>query len=179
MNKIIGVLSHFLTALLVIGAMSLAVAAPATQVIILNGSAVVSTGNPLPVTGTFTPSATLDVEMVPTSAAGVATTPVVSASAESGHVLKSGAGNLYGFSATVGVTSGYVMLFNATSAPADGAVTPLFCYPVTSNGTNGGMGASWGDLPARFSTGITIVFSTTGCFTKTASATAFFAGQVQ
>ncbi len=104
---------------------------------------------------------------------------VQSTATEAFHVLKASAGNLYSISVTVGATSGYLMIFNAISAPTDGAVTPAYCIPVTSNGTNGLNGASWSVNPASFSTGITAVFSSTGCTTKTASATAFFTAQVQ
>ena len=103
-------------------------------------------------------------------------TSVQSATAEGSHVLKSSQGYLNGFSATSGASAGYVLIFDATSAPADGTVTPKFCYYVPANNTTG---ASWISYPAPFSNGIVIVFSTTGCFTKTISNTAFFSAQVQ
>lgn len=91
-------------------------------------------------------------------------------------VLKASSGNLYSGNLTSGASAGYVMIFNATSAPADGTVTPAYCSVLSANST-------WNmantPIPALFSTGITIVFSTTGCFTKTASATAFISGQFQ
>jgi len=101
--------------------------------------------------------------------------PVVSGAAGSNIVLKTGSGQLNALSAQIGATGGYVMIFDATSAPADGAVTPKYCWQVPANG---GMALSW-PTPAIFSAGIVVVFSTTGCFTKTASSTAFFSGQVQ
>lgn len=109
----------------------------------------------------------------PAPAAGI--TPVVSAAVESNHVLKASAGNLYAYQVTTGAAAGYVMLFNALSAPVDGAVTPVKCVAVAANST---VGVSM-NPPEAFSTGITIVFSTTGCFTKTASATAMFSGDVK
>jgi hypothetical protein len=69
------------------------------------------------------------------------------------------------------------MLFNTTSAPADGGVTPTECVPVPANMATGV--AFSGLPPETYNIGITAVFSTTGCFTKTASATAFFHGAVQ
>ena len=60
-----------------------------------------------------------------------------SEAAASNLVLKASAGNLYSLTITIGATSGYAMLFDATSLPSNGAVTPVWCYPVTSNGTNG------------------------------------------
>lgn len=102
---------------------------------------------------------------------------VRSTTAESNHVLKGSAGSLYSLAVTIGATSGWLLLFNATSAPADGAVTPVFWLPLTSNGANGYGTIEW-RMPLQFSTGITAVFSTTGPFTKTASATAAFSAQV-
>jgi hypothetical protein len=69
------------------------------------------------------------------------------------------------------------MVFNATSAPIDGAVTPQNCIQVPANSTNF---LNWAPQPPEwYSTGISVAFSTTGCFTKTASATAFFHALVQ
>lgn len=109
------------------------------------------------------------------SEALAATTSSSGTAAASNQVLKASAGNLYDLTVTIGATSGYVMLFDATSLPSNGAVTPVWCYAVTSNGTNGGIAAAW-PSPKRFGTGITAGFSTTGCFTLTASATANFFG---
>jgi hypothetical protein len=113
------------------------------------------------------------VSLSPTTAS-----PVVSASAEASHVLKNSAGNLLSLTVTIGATSGYLMVFDATSAPSDGAVTPKFCRYVKSDGTSGATSLAWLN-PLVFASGISVAFSSTGCFTKTASATAFFSGQVQ
>jgi hypothetical protein len=113
----------------------------------------------------------------PSATAGAGIAPVVSGSAEASHVLKGSPGNLYGFSVSPGIAGAYVMLFDATSAPTDGAVTPKKCYGPISNAP---FGASWQPgPPLNFATGIVVVVSTTGCFTKTGSATAFIAGEVQ
>ena len=101
--------------------------------------------------------------------------PTASAAAASSLILKASAGDLFGFSATSGASAGFVMVFDAASAPADGAVTPKYCYALPAGQT---VGASYSP-PASFSTGITLVFSTTGCFSKTASATTMFSGQVR
>lgn len=101
--------------------------------------------------------------------------PKNSAAAESNHVFKAASGTLFGLSVTSGNVAGYVLIFNATSAPADGAVTPVACYVLPANQT---IGIAFTPFPLRMSTGITAVFSSTGCFTKTASATAFFLGEV-
>lgn len=112
----------------------------------------------------------------PTAGAGTSIAAVVSGSAEGSHVIKASAGALYGFSVTTGASAGVVQILNATSAPVDGAITPIKCYDVAANST---VSASWEPIPLWFSTGITIVFSTgTACFTKAASATAFISGDV-
>jgi len=101
---------------------------------------------------------------------------VQSAAAEGSHILKASQGFLNGFSATSGASAGYVLIIDSATVPADGAVTPKFCYQIAANNT---LSATWGTYPPVFSNGIVIVFSTTGCFTKTISATAFFSAQVQ
>ncbi len=69
------------------------------------------------------------------------------------------------------------MLFNSKTVPADGAVTPVECIQVQANTT---IAANWAPQPPEwFSLGIVAVFSTTGCFTKTESATAFLHGIIQ
>lgn len=103
------------------------------------------------------------------------TNPVKSATGEASHIFKSSAGVLYGFSVTSGASAGYVLVYNATSAPGDGAVTPAACYAVPASST---VGVAYTPLPLNFTTGITLVFSTTGCFMQTSSATAFFIGEV-
>lgn len=100
-----------------------------------------------------------------------------SPAAESGRVLKATGGNLFSFSVTNGATAGYVMVINAAAVPANGAVTPVICLQLPANTS---VGVQWDARnPLSLNTGIVLVYSTTGCFTKTASATAFFAGQIQ
>lgn len=116
------------------------------------------------------------VSMVPNSSANVGITPIVSSAAEGSRVFKGSAGNLYSVNVTAGATSGYLMMFNATSAPADGAVTPLLCRAVAANSS---VEVDHSIVPDIYSTGITAVFSSTGCFTKTVSATAMFEGRIK
>lgn len=71
----------------------------------------------------------------------------------------------------------YVMVYDATSAPADGAVTPAKCYQQPSGTTQ--MGGTLSSGGSAFLTGITIGVSTTGCFSKTASTHAFIAADNQ
>lgn len=121
-----------------------------------------------------TPATTNGVTPVPTSNAGAANALTSSGAAESSNVLKASAGNLYSLTITTGATAGFLMIFNATSAPVDGAVTPAYCSQAPANMTSA---FEW-SIPVRLGTGITAVFSSTGCFTKTASATAAFFAQV-
>ena len=95
--------------------------------------------------------------------------------ASSSLIVKATTGSLYSFTVTAGSSAGYVMLFNSVTVPADGTVTPVYCFPVAANST---FSQSYGGTPVALNNGIVIVFSTTGCFTKTASATAFLAAQV-
>ena len=113
----------------------------------------------------------------PSSSSGAGIAVVVSSAAESNHVMKASAGNFYGGYITTGASAGYLMMFNLTSAPTDGAVTPAACIyvPATTSMSLTGIAT----IPIYWSTGIVMVFSTTGCFTKTASATAYFSGMVQ
>lgn len=132
-----------------------------------DGSAITSVTNALPVQAT--PSAT----------AANANTAVVSSSLEACHVIKASAGNLYSVGATIQATTGIIQVFNATSAPVDGAVTPVWSMPIVSNGTLGGASFEW-SIPLRLGTGITICFSSaTTPFTKTASATALISANAQ
>lgn len=113
------------------------------------------------------------------STAGIAT--VASTSVESGHILKASAGMLYDIQITTGASAGNLMIFNSTTVPGDGAVTPIRCISVGANSTlDMGMG---GDPPSYFSTGISVAFSTAAgsaaCLTKTASSTAFFSWKIQ
>lgn len=105
-------------------------------------------------------------------------TVVKSTAAESSHVLKSSAGILKSLSVTLGATSGWIMVFDAVSAPADGAVTPIWWCPVDSDGTKGFASFSFVH-PLPCATGITAVFSTSGPFAKAASSTASFSAIVQ
>ena len=121
------------------------------------------------------------VAVAPTSAAGVAITSVVTGAGASSQVLKASAGNLYSAYATnLTGTAGFLVIINATSAPVDGAITPLACVPLPANGV---ASINYGPGPVqRYATGITaVVSSATTCFTKTTSGglTAFIGGAVQ
>ncbi len=123
------------------------------------------------------PGVSNGVDIAPTSAAAAALAPIVSAAAESSHVLKVGAGNLYSAYVTTGNVTGFLMVFDATAAPGDGAVTPKQCVQASANSTSGLTFQS--GPPESYTTGVVLVFSSTGCSTKTASATAWFHGAVK
>lgn len=91
-------------------------------------------------------------------------------------IVKAGTVYLAGLNVTSGASAGYVMLFDAADVPADGAVAPLRCLPIAANT---GLDVNWRGAPVYLQQGAVVVFSTTGCFTKTASATAFIAGDIQ
>lgn len=108
-----------------------------------------------------------------------------SAAAEGSHVFCDATGaaptrkapcQLRSLYVTTGAVAGYLMTFNAVSAPADGAVTPRECVVVPANTT---AALDFGETSNGYTTGATAVFSTTGCFSKTVSATAFFRGRFQ
>lgn len=109
-----------------------------------------------------------------------------SGAAESNHVFCDATGTanvshkapcvLRSLYVTTGAVAGYLMIFNAVSAPVDGAVLPTACVIAPANNT---VSLDFGGTGDLYKTGLTAVFSTTGCFTKTASATAFFSGRPQ
>lgn len=102
--------------------------------------------------------------------------PVTSAAAESSHVFCTTQCSVWSLVVTSGAAAGYVLTFNSTSAPVDGAVTPIDCIALPANAT---VSISYEPGPSDYmTTGYTAVFSTTGCFTKTASATALFKARV-
>lgn len=108
------------------------------------------------------------------SGSGIA--PVVSAALEASHVLDAVPGSLFSAYASnlTGGTTGYLLIFDAASAPVDGAVTPKVCTPFDSTGR----AQAFYNQPAIFSVGITAVVSSgANCFTKTTGVlTAFISG---
>lgn len=102
--------------------------------------------------------------------------PVVSPAVEASQIIKAAPGDLYSLYATTGSTAGYLMTFNSYSVPPDGPVTPVECVVAPPNGT---VSISFSGPPDIYSVGIVAVFSSTGCFSKTASPTAFFKARAQ
>lgn len=97
-----------------------------------------------------------------------------SAAAQSSFVVRATAGTVDFIQVNSSANPGYVMLFDAATAPVDGAVTPRLVWRLAANSTlDRGF-----DPPLRVETGCVLVFSSTGPTTKTADATAFFGGRV-
>lgn len=97
-------------------------------------------------------------------------------------VVKGSAGTLKTFQiaadATLSGAAWEILIFDTTSAPADGAVTPTKCYPETSGTLKDGGNFSTGGT--AFTVGITIVASTgNNCLNKIASAHAFIGADFQ
>ncbi len=122
----------------------------------------VSPTNPLPVT-TSAPSG------------GSGTTHTQTAALASNLVVNAAASSLYGFQvsadSTLSAAAWWIMIFDATSLPNDGSVTPAKCYALPSGATSASYDFS--SSPAAFTIGVVIGVSTAGCFTKTASSHAF------
>lgn len=139
-------------------------------------------GASVPITGTSTidqtiPGSTNGVNINPTSAATAGIVGVASAAAESSHVIKASNGNLWSaYAQNLTTTAGFLVVLNATSAPVDGAITPIDCVALPASGA---ATISYGaGPPGIYSTGITaVVTSATTCFTKTTGViTAFIKG---
>lgn len=139
------------------------------------GSTMTGAPNPQPASTTNP----CPVQTSPSSTGGVA--PTSSSALVANLTAKASAGNLYSFQvsadSTLSGAAWWVMVYNAASAPADGAVTPALCYALASGTTH--FEAAFGSIGTAFSTGITIGVSTTGCFSKTASAHAFVSGDAE
>ena len=108
----------------------------------------------------------------PSASPTTALSRVFTTAAAGSLIVKASAGNLYGYNIVSGASAGYVMIFDSATVPADGTVTPKLCLAIAANASI----QADRDVPIRFTSGIAMVFSTTGPFTKTISATAFLAG---
>lgn len=97
-----------------------------------------------------------------------------STTAESSHVFKATPGYIYGLGATTSA-GGFLLVYDAATAPSNGAVTPIWCEQIATNSTQW---FSFNSMPIPTATGITFAFSSTGCFTQTL-ANAFFQAQVR
>jgi hypothetical protein len=145
-----------------------------TPTVTLSSAATVTPSSAVAVTaGSFIP-----IFEAITASSSISLTPVFSSAGENSHQFKASAGNLYAFECTnTSSLNGFVLLTDGSSVPADGAVLPERCYTMPSAATL----MRGFDPPMAFATGINIMFSTTGPFTKTTPAssnTCFFAGEI-
>jgi hypothetical protein len=101
--------------------------------------------------------------------------PRASQGVETSHVVSAIPATITGGAITTGAVPGFLLILNATADPGNGAVLPTKCQVVAANTTTG-FGAD-PDTEWDFPVGIVLVFSTTGCFTETQSATAYFSWQ--
>ncbi len=81
-------------------------------------------------------------------------------------------GYVHAVNVATGGTAGWMMLFDATVAPADGTVSPKRVWKVAANDS---VEHRFG-TPLHMLQGAVLVFSSTGPLTKTASATVFLSG---
>lgn len=127
-----------------------------------------------------TTGTTNGVTGVPSAATAAAVAPASTAALASNKVIKSGAGNLYSLEvsadSTLSGAAWWVLIYNATAAPGDGAVTPVKCYAMASGTT---MFSAAFPTPISFATGITAAVSTNGCFTQALSIHAFISGDAK
>ncbi|WGM47661.1 hypothetical protein KOAAANKH_02543 [Brevundimonas sp. NIBR10] len=94
--------------------------------------------------------------------------PIKNAAADFKLVAKGSAGNLHGFNLCNGASAGFLFVYDGVAAPIDGVgKQPVLVLPVAANAA---LSAAY-DPPLAFTTGITLVFSTTGPFEQTAANT--------
>lgn len=118
----------------------------------------------------------------PCAVSGCGTTPTISAINTTSLVVKNSAGVFFdGY--CYSSAAGNCILYNATAAPAAGALTAalvLECIPVAANGYGN---ITYPNNPEVFSTGIVMLFSSgtgeAGCNTYTASSTAYLHGRAK
>jgi hypothetical protein len=102
-----------------------------------------------------------------------AATPAVASSLQ----IKATPGNLLSLNVTSGGTAGAVLILDSATVPSSGSsVTPIKCYELAASST---LDLHWGATPLGTVNGIVVLFSTGGCFTFTASVTAFISGEFE
>jgi hypothetical protein len=108
----------------------------------------------------------------------------VSPASASNFLFNSPSKALASLTVVAGASAGFVLVLDAASLPANGALTActgpatarpclMWCAPVAANGL---IDKQW-NSPMSFTAGVLATFSTTGCATLTASATAQIFGQ--
>lgn len=103
------------------------------------------------------------------SGLAAATILYTSAALEGSKVVSATPIIISGLVVTTSSTAGYLMVWNQATVPADGAVTPALCFYIPSSPSSTGYAINF-----KGSTAASIAFSTTGCYSKTISATVTF-----
>lgn len=121
--------------------------------------------------------------LAPTANAADGIAPVVCGSGVSSCVLKASPGNFYSAYAECSAAC-WLMLFNSTSAPSNGATTAgvasgnmTECIPINAGGA--GSISNTGLPPSVYTVGITAAISSTTCATLTLATTGFVNGKVK
>lgn len=98
-----------------------------------------------------------------------------------GLVAKATPGTLQSFEvsadSTLSGAAWWLLVYDATAQPGDGAITPAKCYAYPSGTTSAG--GTFTESGVTFATGIVLAVSTTGCFTATSSTHAFIAADIR
>lgn len=105
----------------------------------------------------------------------VASRYLSSSAAESSHVMCAGSCAVASIQVNSGASAVWVMAFDATSAPADGTVAPVKWWQLGATST---LNWAWPN-PLKMNSGLVLVCSTSGPFTKTASSTCEFSADIQ
>lgn len=116
--------------------------------------------------------------IVPSITANAALTPVAALNSF-GIVVKASAGNFYGGSVLAGATGGFLIAYNATAVPANGAaLTAGLILGVVAVAANGSAALGEYSIADRFSTGVVLIFSTSlATNTNPANAAQFIRGR--
>lgn len=101
--------------------------------------------------------------------------PVASTVLSAGLVLKAGPCNVYAVHAAP-TDTGWVMLVDATTVPADGQITPLKAWAYQQSQPRA-IDVRF-DPPLAMTNGAVLLFSSSGPYTKTAYAMALLSGEV-
>lgn len=128
----------------------------------------------------FAATPTFNIGTAPTiTVVRAAIAPAGSSALESGRVLKASAGSILSiYTYTQSTSDRWVLVFNSTTVPADGAVTPKYYWKAKTDGASGWLWWEW-NTPADMPTGISVACSSTGPFVKTAVSDCAFSAQVQ
>lgn len=101
--------------------------------------------------------------------------PSATPTAASSKIFKATGGALHSLSCTSG-GDGYVMVFDSPTVPADGTVSPVYCWKIAANTS---IAINFEPNPLRCLTGISIAISSTGPFSKTTSPTGHIVAQFE